>query len=133
MFGDRLKELRKNNNISQEKLGELLGVSSNAIYSWEISRTQPSLETINKLAEYFGVTTDYLLGVDYNKLEKLKSALKENNLMAGDDLTIEELRKALSIVEMMKDFAFTKFINSNSNTVKNDFIILHLPLLRIYH
>lgn len=103
MFGDRLKELRKNNNISQEKLGELLGVSSNAIYSWEISRTQPSLETINKLAEYFGVTTDYLLGVDYNKLEKLKSALKENNLMAGDDLTIEELRKALSIVEMMKD------------------------------
>ena len=103
MFGDRLKELRKNNNISQEKLGELLGVSSNAIYSWEISGTQPSLETINKLAEYFGVTTDYLLGVDYNKLEKLKSALKENNLMAGDDLTIEELRKALSIVEMMKD------------------------------
>ena len=43
------------------------------------------------------------------------------------------INTAIITVDMMKDFAFTKFINSNSNTVKKDFIILHLPLLRIYH
>ena len=43
------------------------------------------------------------------------------------------INTAIITVDMMKDFAFTKFINSNSNTVKKDFIILHLPLLRICH
>lgn len=106
LFGDRLKELRKNKNISQEKLGEILRVSANAIYSWENNRTQPPIETITKLADYFGVTTDYLLGFNQNdldKIEKLKKALKEAGMMVNDDLTIEELNKALKIVDMMKE------------------------------
>lgn len=106
MFGDRLKELRKNKNLSQEKLGEFLGVSSNAVYSWEVGRSQPSIEIITKLADYFNVTTDYLLGFNQNDLdnmEKLKIALKEVGIMAQDDLTIEELETALKVVDMIRD------------------------------
>jgi len=106
LFGDRLKELRKNKNLSQEKLGEFLGVSSNAVYSWEVGRSQPSIEIITKLADYFNVTTDYLLGFNQNDLdnmEKLKIALKEVGIMAQDDLTIEELETALKVVDMIRD------------------------------
>ena len=106
LFGDKLKELRKRDNISQEKLGEYLGETSTAIYSWENNRTQPPIETITKLAEYFDVTTDYLLGFNQNdldNLDKLKIALKEAGMMVNDDLTIEELNKALKIVDMLKE------------------------------
>lgn len=102
MFGDKLKELRKKNNVSQEKLGDFLGVTTTAIWSWETNRTQPPFETVNKLAEYFGVTTDYLLGIDYDKLEKLKTALRENGFIVDDDLTLDQLDKALKIVDMME-------------------------------
>lgn len=98
MFGDKLKELRKNNNISQEKLGEYLNVTSTAIYSWEINRTQPSIENIVKIADFFNVTTDYLLGFnqeDFHKTERLQTALKE----AG----INNLEKAMQILEILKE------------------------------
>lgn len=106
MFGNRLKELRKSKNLSQEKLAEILGASNNAVYNWEVGRSQPPIEIITKLAEYFNVTTDYLLGFskdNLDEIEKLKIALKEAGMMVGDDLTMEELEKALKIVEMMKD------------------------------
>ena len=101
-----MKNLRKIKNVSQEILGNHLGVTSNAIYSWEANRTQPSIEMIVKIAEYFEVSTDYLLGLnqeDAENIEKLKIALKEAGLMFGEDLTKEELEKALKIVEMLKE------------------------------
>lgn len=106
MFGDRLKELRKNKNLSQEKLAEILNTSNNAVYNWEVGRSQPSIEMITKLADYFNVTTDYLLGFnqdDLNNMAKLKIALKEVGIMAQDDLTIEELETALKVVDMIRD------------------------------
>ena len=106
MFGDRLRELRKKNNVSQEKLGEYLGVTNTAIYSWEINSNQPSIETLTKLAEYFNVTTDYLLGFnqdDLDKIAKLKSACQEAGLMTGQDFTLEEFEKAMMVVETLRD------------------------------
>ena len=106
MFGDRLRELRKNCKMTQETLGEKLGVSKNAISYWESGDTQPSIEIIVKLADIFKVSTDYLLGIQLDNLpeiDKIKKILKEAGMMAGDDLTKEELEKALKIVEMMRD------------------------------
>lgn len=108
MFGDKLKELRKLNNVSQEKLGEFLGVTNTAIYSWEINRTQPPIETIIKLAKFFNVTTDYLLDFnqeDIDKLEKLKTAIKEAGMWDYnlDDMKKEDFEKAIQIMLMLKD------------------------------
>lgn len=103
MFGERLKKLRQEANEKQEDLGDFLGVAKNSVSNWENGISEPSYAIFGKIAKHYNVTTDYLHGIDYDKLEKLKSALKENNLMVGDDLTIEELQKALNIVKMMKD------------------------------
>lgn len=106
LFGDRLKELRISKNLSQEELGNILGVRKSSISNWETDKATPTYDILTKLAQYFNVTTDYLLGFnqdDLDKIEKLKVTLKEAGLMVGDDLTIEEIEKALKIVEMLKD------------------------------
>lgn len=61
MLGDNIKKYRKENNISQEVLGEKLGVSRQSISLWENNQTQPSLENIVALANIFNISTDDLL------------------------------------------------------------------------
>ena len=62
-FKERLKELRKEKQLSQADLAKELQVSQRSISSWETGFRQPDFETLEQLAKYFGVTTDYLLGV----------------------------------------------------------------------
>ncbi len=84
----------------------MFNVTKNAVYSWEAGKSQPSIEIITKLAQYFNVTTDYLLGFnqdDLDKIEKVKLACQEAGLMAGQDFTLEEFEKAMLIVEILKD------------------------------
>ncbi len=63
MFHIRLKELRDSrDDCSQQNLADYLGYSRAAISSYELGRTEPSHEDLRKLADYFGVTVDYLIG-----------------------------------------------------------------------
>lgn len=106
MFGDKLKELRISKNLSQDELGEILGVRKSSISNWETNKATPTYEILTKLAEYFNVTTDYLLGFnqdDLDKIAKLKSACQEAGLMAGQDFTLEEFEKAMMVVETLRD------------------------------
>ncbi len=64
IFSDRLKDLRSKNNLTQKALGELIGLSTRGIQSCEISNCNPSADTLIKVADYFEVSTDYLLGRD---------------------------------------------------------------------
>lgn len=66
MFDERLKELRKAQNLNQVQLGNILGVSKQCISNWENNNIQPSIDMLVKIAGYFGVSTDYLLGLDKN-------------------------------------------------------------------
>lgn len=65
-FNDRLKELRKEKQLSQIQLAKELQVSQRSISSWETGFRQPDFDTLKALAKYFGVTTDYLLGISDN-------------------------------------------------------------------
>ena len=62
-FKERLKELRKEKHLSQVELAKELQVSQRSISSWETGFRQPDFATLETLAKYFNVTTDYLLGV----------------------------------------------------------------------
>lgn len=62
MFPQRLKELRKSKKISQTDLAKTLSVSQQTIGGWEVGRTEPNTELLQKIASYFNVTVDYLLG-----------------------------------------------------------------------
>ena len=61
-FGNRLKKLRQNAGLTQSELSELLGVVPSAVGKYErLPDSYPSIEVLVKLADYFKVSTDYLL------------------------------------------------------------------------
>ena len=59
---NRIRELRKKARSSQQALADQIGVFRNTISNWETGYSQISLENAKNVAEYFGVTIDYLLG-----------------------------------------------------------------------
>lgn len=63
-FGKRLRELRIENKLTQEQLGEILSVSHSTIYHWEKGIQQPSLDMLIKIVLYFQVPAGYLLGLE---------------------------------------------------------------------
>ena len=66
ILAERLLELRKEKGISQAKLAQELQVSYSVVCYWETDRSEPTAPNLVKIADYFDVTVDYLLGrVDY--------------------------------------------------------------------
>lgn len=61
-FKIRLKELRIEKNISQAEIGKLLNMSKMAISHWEKGNSEPSIDQLKKLALFFDVSIDYLVG-----------------------------------------------------------------------
>lgn len=61
-FGERLRELRKEKGLLQRELAERLNLSRVAITQYENGNRVPDQEIINKIADYFGVSLDYLMG-----------------------------------------------------------------------
>ena len=69
-FSERLRELRKANNLGQKEVGAWIGVSDSSIRKYESDGDRtPNPDAIKILAKKFGVTTDYLLGYDGSKQE----------------------------------------------------------------
>jgi transcriptional regulator with XRE-family HTH domain len=102
-FGERLKELRKSKNLTQEKLAEQLSVNRDALAKWETDRAFPDVNIIKELADFFEVTTDYLLGRKEDGLAaRITEALKQNKgLLTKED---EEflLKMIRSYIETVK-------------------------------
>ncbi len=64
IFEIRLKELRKEKNLTQKELAQIFSTTDDSIFSWEKGRSQPSIDTIRKFCEFFEVSADYLLGIE---------------------------------------------------------------------
>ncbi len=62
IFGERLKTLRTEKGVGQNKLANDIDVSNASISYWETGKQEPTASAIFKLAEYFDVSADYLLG-----------------------------------------------------------------------
>ncbi len=62
LFRFRLKELREEKNISRSDLAEILGVSTQTIANYENGHREPNFDTLLKIADFFSVTVDYLIG-----------------------------------------------------------------------
>ncbi|MBJ6363612.1 helix-turn-helix domain-containing protein [Paenibacillus sp. GCM10012307] len=61
-MGDRLRELRLRKNISQEEVARRVGITRSAYSHYEINNRQPVYETLIKLANFFEVSLDYIIG-----------------------------------------------------------------------
>lgn len=66
-IGKKILQLRKAKNINQEELGSFLGVGKSTISNYETGYSTPDIETVTRLAAYFNVTTDELLGYKVNE------------------------------------------------------------------
>lgn len=62
MFGNRLKTLRKEKDLTQAQLANILKTSASAIGMYEQNRRTPDTETLQTLSNYFNVSVDYLIG-----------------------------------------------------------------------
>lgn len=63
-LGYNIKKIRELKNMTQAELGKKVGVSRTAISSWEVNRTEPSLDDLDKLAESLGCLKSDLIGSD---------------------------------------------------------------------
>lgn len=93
IFADKLIRLRKKSGMSQEEFAEKMNVSRQSVSKWEGAQSVPDLERILKIADMFGVTTDYLLKDEI-----------EDEEYSGDDrsdkvrkLTLEQANEFLSL------------------------------------
>ena len=111
MLTEKIKELCKAHGISVPKLEDALGFGAGTISKWKTS--SPSAEKIKKVAEYFHVSTDYLLNVDnsgyYTNEEtaKLAQDVYDNPDLrilfdASRDLRPEDIRFVVDMINRMK-------------------------------
>lgn len=63
MFKDAVKSLRKEMGLTQTELAEIVGFTHVAVVKWENGQREPDFSTLMKLASYFNVSADYLLGL----------------------------------------------------------------------
>ena len=64
MYGKRIKEERQQKGYTQGQLAEMISTTQSTIGKYEREELQPNVETIVKLCKVFGVTSDYLLGLE---------------------------------------------------------------------
>lgn len=81
-FGERLYELRKMKNVSQEELAELLDVSRQSISKWENDKAYPEMTRLLFMSEYFDVSLDYLMrGKEENETKEETASYKGKNML----------------------------------------------------
>lgn len=98
MFAARLKTLRKSQNLSQIEFAKLLSVSSGAVAMWETEKREPDKEMLIRLADFFGVTVDYLLGRDNTPTLNL-SAQEQQLYELLKSMTDDEIDELTNFVE----------------------------------
>ena len=121
-FGELLSELRKDRNMTQRDLAQVLYVTTGTISNYENGAHFPDVEKLIDISEFFGVTTDYLLGrTSYSySLDVLNKQLA-NGMSVGELVDIvanmnEERLKALTVI--IKDMNFTMMIDAHSGKSK---------------
>jgi len=95
-FGDKLRKLRIAKNLTQAELAERLRLTSSVISAYEVDLKKPSFETLIKISALFGVTTDFLLGIE------------ERRRLDITDLSETNISLIMNLVNALKN-------NSNSN------------------
>ncbi|WP_283578632.1 helix-turn-helix domain-containing protein [Limosilactobacillus ingluviei] len=103
MLGQKIRDLRKQKRLSQTELGKYIGVSQTTVTAWENGRAEPSSGYLSKLADYFNVTTDYLLGRpekhedDQEELD-LEQALDNAHSFSGKPLSEHDRKVAKNVL-----------------------------------
>lgn len=102
---ERIKELRKEKSITMKRLGEIIGVSEGAVSQYENGKRQPDYDILKKIADFFDVSTDYLLGRTDNPQQNIDQQLEGIEFaLYGEikELTDDEKQDILNFVKFTK-------------------------------
>ncbi|MMZ52796.1 HTH-type transcriptional regulator ImmR [compost metagenome] len=106
-FGSRLRELRTNKKLSQKELANYFKISESAVGMYERDQREPSFELIERIADFFEVSTDYLLGRE-NEPKKLSfddlDMRESENLFFfnRDGMSDEDIEKIKEYIELLR-------------------------------
>ena len=106
MLGDKIRELRKTHNITQKELAAIMGLSRGTINKYETNERTPDLVTVTRMAEYFGVTMDYICDRKATKKEKLAHkfvALFDSKGLTLKDADSKGMEEILEIAGFLLD------------------------------
>lgn len=105
MYGEKIRQFRKEKGLSQQELGEMLGVSAVSVSKWERGQTQPDINTLRAMADLFNTTIDELCdrvpALVPGKQDKLTMVAR-----AFRQLTDEEQEKYLAVGRALFAHAF---------------------------
>ncbi|HHV73076.1 MAG TPA: helix-turn-helix domain-containing protein [Thermoanaerobacterium sp.] len=84
MFGERLSQLRKEKGLTQEELAKALNMTRSSLSLYEIGKRDPDTDTLKKIADFFNVSTDYLLGQTdiRNQADEITDAVSDDPELA---------------------------------------------------
>ncbi|WP_010248289.1 helix-turn-helix domain-containing protein [Acetivibrio cellulolyticus] len=95
-FASMLKQLREQSRLSQKDIADYLGITRQAVASYELAKREPDYEILKKLADYFGVSIDYILG--RANCRDLNALTVGNNIdLIKGNFTYKELSQDISI------------------------------------
>ena len=100
-FSSRFKQLCKENGVTQKQALADMGMGRNAAQSW--INGSPSLETLQKIADYFGITTDDVLGTEHKKTPTPEKGERDYlKIMTAFDQADESTREAILLLLKLK-------------------------------
>lgn len=104
MFKDRLIQLRKNKKLTQEQMAEKIGIHRGTYANYERGHRQPDYDTLLKIADFFDVTTDYLLRGEehYKELASEINKRPDTRYAAIDGHDFEDDEKDEILVNALK-------------------------------
>lgn len=117
MFNKRLKKLRRDANLTQAQIAEILGIAPATVSRYESGLLGPSAKEVSMLADYFNCTTDYLLGrtnkPQYEARTELPEAITklgitEMEILKGAEITPDDIKffedaaKALRLLRILR-------------------------------
>lgn len=113
ILAKRLKKLREEKKVSQKKVANLLNITQSAYAMYERKNRNPGPESLIFLANYFNVSTDYLLGLtdERYKVEDVKKQLVNSNINIDLLNKLEDKRDLVEILNLIKDLEEEKIVN----------------------
>lgn len=95
MLNNKIKNLRIKTGLTQSELAIEVGLPQSCISLWEKGKREPNLNGLKKLAEYFQVSTDYLLGLTATSNESREGVAKTDNSLSDEEKEIVDMYRKL--------------------------------------
>lgn len=122
-IGNTIKHLRKERDITQEELAEILGVSCQSISRWETDVCYPDMELLPILSDFFGVTVDRILGVNekieqekvQQYLNRFQNAISQGNIYDCIAIAREGVKEYPNNFVLLNKLMYALFVSGDSD------------------